>query len=834
MPIKISSLEELQKIGNDPYYPLNGEYELTKNINASDSLLLNHNRGFKPLGCKEKPFTGKFDGKGYKIYKLHINQSEYNMNFSGLFAFVGVTGKVLNLGLVDLCISIKGGAVGGIIGENQGTLSNCYSTGNISGVVSVGGLVGINDGKVENCYSICNVSGSQRTGGLVGHNGDKGILLHCYCIGKVTNHHLYSGGVAGYNEGTITECYSDGNVVGYYEVGGLVGRNESKILYCYSTGNVCAHEYELGGLVGRNNGTVQQCYSTGLVMGLFFHTGGLVGKNEYQVGKVEQSYWDVDSSELTWSAGGEGISAQKMMKKSTYEDWDFNNIWAIEEDFSYPYLRALVPNPKPSPPIKKEIRTLEELAKIGVNKDYPLDGRYILTADIDASKTLDQGKGKGFKQIKTFKGVLDGKGHKIIHLYINRPEENHVGLFSENQGIIRGIRFITTYVSGEEDVGSIVGTNRGMVRHCYSIGMVLGECNIGGMVGKNQGILSQCHSESIVNGLANVGVLVGANFGKISDSCSTLIPSGSLTVGGVAGKNYGTISHSYSISKVPEYSEEVGKLVGYNRGTIINCYWDMELSGENNNFDKKNYAIPERMMQKSTYVDWDFSTVWGIQENISYPYLKALGPPQKTQPFRKEINNLEELRKIGRSKDYPWDGHYFLTSDIDASDTLNWEKGKGFKPITVFTGIFDGNGHKIYNLHVNRPNTDNVGLFGVNCGKILNLELENVIVSGRSNVGALVGENIGTLMHCYISGRVSGTMDCIGGLVGSNAYSGEVSKCYSTAFISGIRFTGGLIGYNDGAVNECFSTGIVTEGEYIGGLVGLNRCSIWAVSYTHL
>ena len=90
-----------------------------------------------------------------------------------------------------------------------------------------------------------------------------------------------------------------------------------------------------------------------------------------------------------------------------------------------------------------------------------------------------------------------------------------------------------------------------------------------------------------------------------------------------------------------------------------------------------------------------------------------------------EINDIEELQKIGNDSGYPLDGDYILGNDIDASATVSWNGGKGFKPIapdtdsgsefyqgTYFTGTFDGKGYTINILYIYRPDEEFVGLFG--------------------------------------------------------------------------------------------------------------------------
>ena len=99
----------------------------------------------------------------------------------------------------------------------------------------------------------------------------------------------------------------------------------------------------VGGLVGNNQGEVSTCYSIGRVDGTT-DVGGLVGSanadSYYPDGIVCYSFWDVNSSGLYTSAGGEGKTTIEMQTKNTFADvdWDFEEVWNIGENQTYPYL----------------------------------------------------------------------------------------------------------------------------------------------------------------------------------------------------------------------------------------------------------------------------------------------------------------------------------------------------------------------------------------------------------------------------------------------------------------------------------------------------------------
>ena len=162
-----------------------------------------------------------------------------------------------------------------------------------------------------------------------------------------------------------------------------------------------------------------------------------------------------------------------------------------------------------------------------------------------------------------------------------------------------------------------------------------------------------------------------------------------------------------------------------------------------------------------------------------------------------------------------------LSADINMA-------GKEWTPIGTdennsYNGIFDGNGNTITGLTVNQSEKYNAGLFGClgSGGKVQNLTLENVNISGIYYVGSVVGTNFGTVSGCTASGNITGTETLVGGVVGWNK--GTVTGCTASGNISGRRNTGGVVGENVGTVTACHATGDVTgTEEAAGGVAGWN------------
>ncbi|MCK4292480.1 MAG: hypothetical protein KAY65_04740 [Planctomycetes bacterium] len=342
------------------------------------------------------PFTGVFDGNGHEI--SNFTYSSTLENDVGIFGYVSGEGALIrNVGLRDTHITIERGYyTGSLVGQiTDGAIIGCYAVGgSIAGWSDVGGLVGRNSGgtishcfadvavscapsdgrdmggllgatvggDITECYARGNVSARSAAGGLIGLVAGEGAIIHdCYATGNVSGSHDLSinndGLVGKLVRGNISKSHSSGDVSGYENVGGLVGHvacSDGSVVDCYSTGNVTGSE-NIGGLVGTNISLIMNCYSTGNVSGTDT-VGGLVGlnkNNRLYSGMISNSYWDAQSSDEPNMCGLQGENATgcdpnygkttaEMMQQSTFQDWDFINVWNIGENQTYPYLRTVL------------------------------------------------------------------------------------------------------------------------------------------------------------------------------------------------------------------------------------------------------------------------------------------------------------------------------------------------------------------------------------------------------------------------------------------------------------------------------------------------------------
>ena len=190
----------------------------------------------------------------------------------------------------------------GIFDGQNHTISGLYlNQMGMAGCVGLFGHVG-SGGKVSNVRvldSYFSVNGG--VGGVCGYND--GTITNCYnagMINKLTDDYTNDfGGVCGYNTGTIIDCYNTGNVSGVNYNGGVCGDNDGTIINCYNTGGVSG-DYHVGDICGDNYGaTVTNCYY--LSDTEIDHKDGTVGKTKEQFANGEVAYLlQADRTETIW------------------------------------------------------------------------------------------------------------------------------------------------------------------------------------------------------------------------------------------------------------------------------------------------------------------------------------------------------------------------------------------------------------------------------------------------------------------------------------------------------------------------------------------------------
>ena len=800
-------------------------------------------------------------------------------------------------GAVSYCyttgsISGNGNYTGGLMGYNSGTISHCYSTSNVFGNSSnVGGLVGRNHDTITSCYSTGTVTGNgSYLGGLVGNNYD--TITNCYATGTVTGNSYCVGGLVGSNNDIVSNCYSTGPVSGNGDyAGGLVGRNGGFVHSSY-------WDIETSGLIVSEGGkgeTTQQMQSATTYIGWGCGDWTIDEGNDYPHLAWQNIPGEpiIDPDPVILYGGGEGTLSEPYL---IYTAEQLNNIGLYNCHWNY-HFRLMVD-------IDLSGYTGTDFNIIG----YPFTGTFDgagYTIFHFTYSTTDKKNGIGlFGYLNEPSALIQsltlsdpcittGSGRYVGSL-VGRMGNGTIADCSMENGTISGDYYIgglvglndsgsisnchaTGSISGNgSDIGGLVGySSSGNLYNCYAIGYVTGNGNfIGGLVGRNDNMFSggviDCYANVDVTGNSHfVGGLVGSNWSGNISNCHADgdVTANGDSVGGLVGYSMnmgvGNISNCYATGRVIGNGDFVGGLVGQNSGIISASFWDIQTSGQTTSFGGIGLNT-EQMKSRITFTGagWDFTReiangaedVWLIVDGLDYPRLTSQyyyggGEGTEQQPYL--IYTPVELSLIG---DKP-DNHFLLMNDIDGQEYC----GIGPRPIGEypdypFSGVFDGNGHTIYNFAYEVAAQDFVGLFGYVTGEgaeIKNLRLVDVdiyaatgdyvgglvgynnggrltnvsvtgSVTGWGGVGGLVGVNYdGLARQCYADCTVDGYEDT-GGLVGINY--NDVTNCHSAGSVIGMRFVGGLVGYNwDGDITNSFSTGSVTAFDFFGGLIGYNR-----------
>ena len=569
------------------------------------------------IGTASNCFQGCFDGNGYAVRGIYINTQK---GYQGLFRNSYSDSVIANLGVAESYI-YGGLYVGGVVGDNNGTVTNCYNTGSVTGKDYVGGVVGYSllDSTFTNCYNTGSVTGKDYVGGVVGCSDS--TFTNCYNTG-IVNGNDNVGGVVGYNAddgGTVTNCYNTGSITGKEHVGGVVGdAYKTDVTNCYNTGSITGKE-DVGGVVGDgSNSTFTDCYNTGSVTGEK-HVGGVVGWGS----NVTDCYNEgiVSGNEYVGGVVGRGSNVT--------DCYNTGNVKGIDDVGGVIGSGAAVTN--------------------CYNTGSVTGGRVI---SYDVGGVVGENNGTVANCYNT--GSITGKywvggvvGYNaygtstVTNCYntgsVTGSDESVGGVTGHNRGTVTNC-YNTGSITGKYWVGGVVGESYGVndagtVTDCYNTGIVTGKYWVGGVVGFNVTVTG-CYNTGIVTGDGSVGGVAGrtGNGGSVANCYNTGSVTGKDTVGGVVGSGGDTVTNCYNMGSVTG-DESIGGVVGDNdnEGTVTNCYYYI---GCCVNSDLYGIALTnEQMLRAESFDGFDFETVWTMDGNPGYPYPKLINNFQTAVPY---------------------------------------------------------------------------------------------------------------------------------------------------------------------------------------------------------
>ena len=826
-------------------------------------------------------FSGVYDGGGHRILGLSLQRP--NENYQGLFAYIS-GGSVKNLHLENISIQARS-YVGSLVGYGtQCFLENVsVSATNVSGYMYLGGLAGwLNACQVRSAESEGVVSGYQTVAGLVGV-AQGTTLRYGSSRGQVFGSHSYAGGLLGQQQsGSTFDSFSHANVSGGDIVGGLLA-------LAYGGGASVVRSYSIGAIDSEGE-----------------TTGGLIGTSVgfYGMPAVVDSFWDQEASGLLFSSGGVAKTTQQMQQPDTYINFNFRTVWSIQSS-AYPTFQSLSDYSQPdsvlldalsgqgTPESPYLIHTADELNAIHMD----LNAHYRLMNDINLIDSVVWNYGAGWLPVGSsdapFAGVLDGAGHAIRNLVINRPTSHVQGLLGQTAAgaVVSDLKVLDANVYGGDEVGILVGRAAGVdINTAFVSGEVSGRNQVGGISGRiyssSRLLYSGSHvsvkginhvggfagvtqnvsliytfSNGLVRGHQNVGGLVGQLQGGLTaDSYSSSDVNGLQLVGGLMGSTYGggsLVFRTYSNGAVvgdPAHTETTGGLIGsrialYGYGSVEDSYWDVEKSGQADSSIGVGRSSIE-MSKADTFQRFNFNLVWMLPNKLDdSPVFQDLSiysnPEELALSDLKGSGTLNDPYLIYDSNELNTmrlnlNAHYRLMANIDLSSSVVWNMGEGWLSVGtqehMFAGSLDGNGFTIENLVINRPGKNDQGFFGrTNEGfEVSRLSLKSVNVYGSSYTAALVGRASAPIIHrVRVEGDISGRQS-IGGVAGEITQNGNVANVRSQVRVHGYNYIGGLIG-NSGSslIRMTSSKGKVSGAAYVGGLQGMQSGGQTEDSYSH-
>lgn len=172
-----------------------------------------------------------------------------------------------------------------------------------------------------------------------------------------------------------------------------------------------------------------------------------------------------------------------------------------------------------------------------------------------------------------------------------------------------------------------------------------------------------------------------------------------------------------------------------------------------------------------------------------------------------EISTIDDLQEVINHTD----AHFIQTNDIDAGETEQWNEGKGFEPINNFTGSYNGNGYKINDLTIDRPEGSRASMFQsvLQSGVLKNIHTRNVQIRSSSGAAGITGINYGVITHSSATGTAKADRKA-GGIAGRNDASGEIHQSFASVDVtSNIDRAGGFVGQNNGLIKNAYAMGTV-------------------------
>jgi hypothetical protein len=595
------------------------------------------------IGNASNTFSGTFDGGGFAI--SNMNSTKTNGS-PGLIYALGANGVVKKLTMKSAYAFDQNGSNKGIVvGANGGSIKAVLVTdsqikmGNYDGM---GGIAGNNTGTISNCGAV-NVTITRVWGAVTGNK----------TAGAITEN----------NAGAVSNCYSYGVT--------FAGGTDANAGALVATGTAPVNSYYLSTDIGTDNKVAAGAGGTAKTAAQFASGEVCWLLN----GSTATGVWkqNIDNGVTSYDASPNFTGAAVY-----YVNYAGNNTGKYDTNgfcSTMSYSNTASTNSIYQPATLNDNSTTDdatddyyEIANAGqlywfAEKVNQTDGSgrglhgkltaniTVNTGDVSGCGGTKAGGWRDWTPINSYSGVFDGCGKTISGLYLS--SDIGVALFDYDMfGTVKNLTLTNSYFSGGYGTGGICGISQGTIENCINEATITnsetsGEC-LGGICGRNEGgtisgctnrgsvtspdmyvggicgcnssngtdsvgTVENCTNSGTVTGLAAVGGICGSSdrvsnitncyntgdvtstgtdgnvggicgylgSGALSDCGNTGAVSGTIQVGGIAGLNGGTVTNAYNTGAVSG-TIQVGGIAGLNGGTVTNAYNTGAVSGSSN------------------------------------------------------------------------------------------------------------------------------------------------------------------------------------------------------------------------------------------------------------
>ena len=807
----------------------------------------------------------------------NIRYSVTDTSLSGVSQVGGLVGLNFDGVLTDSRTdgSIKGrDYIGGLVGLNRARISASHAKAKVISEGSYsGGLVGANHqgGRIADSRASGAVSGNLYVGGLVGWNNDSEIT-NSFTVNRIEGNSNV-GGLVGWNEeGQIHNTYSSGFVSGVHRVGGLVGSNKGIVSNSFANGRVVASGEHAGGLIAWNY--AHQTRHTAIV-------------------RVIHSYWDSDAAGILVSDGGSlRTTAQLKLPTTpgslgeTFERWDADD-WEFGTSEQHPVLRHSEGSSKghllPGQHIMLSgLLVLDGLTFSPSFNPQTFNYRVNLIDDSIRQIRFSPTIANSTQTISVLKdeetSLPSVRNGETVPITLNvSPEPTLITIARHYRiWVIRQSGLDATITSDRSDYRVSEGER-------ITLDVSTSEPDLRRVRYQWRQIAPTQPNllEDLNTRQAQLSIDISNDFVAQDVDETLVILQAEVRAGGTIAVRNTTMTviktDSGSISTLAAPSHRQGTLI---TADISEADLSMEPDGgvdlSSLRYQWQYKPLPDSAIwqdiEDATEMRYKISTVFSAVDNISYRVLldyrdnqghdhRVVSEPLLLMTVEEDdgfsdiyyLEDLDAIRnrlnsqyELVRDLDFNADASYrnpinktkWTVADYEDSTDTGWlpigkavDIGCNDSRSSCFNGTFEGNGHTILNLQINRDAADYQGLFGglASTATVRHIGLAYVKIEGNQYIGGLAGSNEGAIAASYVVGELhsledEGSQGSVGGLAGNNL--GLIINSHAHGSFSGVRYyVGGLVGRNDlnARIINSFASGDLTGNSNVGGLVGSNR-----------